>query len=70
MAARRYPHFDCNYSCNLLKAKTLAFVEGRIIPVFYEKSSKNGQLIQVVLFYFQPIALVAGRVLQVVVLQR
>ena len=34
MAACRYPYFDCNYSCNLLKAKySLAFVEGRIILV-------------------------------------
>jgi hypothetical protein len=51
-------------------AKTLPFVEGRIIPIFYEKSYKNGSLIQVILSYFQPIAVVAGHVLQVFVLQR
>ena len=36
--------FDCNCSCNLLKAKAFAFVERRIIPIFYKNSSKNSCL--------------------------
>ena len=41
--------FDSTILVTYYRQKTLAFVERRIIPIFYEKSSKNGHSIQVIL---------------------